>query len=204
MLTPALGGAEGSCGDRVVPIGGDPINRGGDSGPTGGAGGPAGSGGSGGSTSDAGTAESSKPDACTQTPTQIRNLIAAHQNCASHGDCTTVVVTCLSNSRCSGVHYVNVSLDLAELERLDRELNACVNGDPQQSCPVCDILDAPPACVDGACRAKGATGMPVDPCAGKKCHEECITCVPVPDQPCDTILGLCDANGVCGGPATCP
>jgi hypothetical protein len=223
VLAPVLAGSEqgGSCGDRVVPIGGDPIGRGGDFNQTSGGSSTdgAGSGGStpdtgpgiggstsdagnGGSTSDAGTGESSNPDPCAETATRIRNLIGASQNCAIDADCTIVVVTCLSNTLCTGAFYVNTSLNRTEVERLDHELNACVNGDPNEGCPVCFRTDAPPVCVNSVCQAMGANVML--PCAGKKCGDECTTCVPMPDHPCDAPIRRCDANGFCGGPKPCP
>jgi hypothetical protein len=139
-------------------------------------------------------------DPCADTANAIARLLAGNTKCTTDADCTFVSISCLAGTSCSGVHYVNVSFDQKQLAPLRAELNLCRNGDANAECPVCLILDPPPACNTGIC-GPGSLQIPDDPCAGKKCGEECNTCVP--GKPCDLVLRFCDAKGVCGGTTQC-
>jgi hypothetical protein len=97
---------------------------------------------------------------CTPTPTPcekekaaIADLLAQNQRCTTDKECTTVSVPCQPGGFC-GSHYVNQSLDKLTLEKLSRELNQCVNNDPNRSCAVCAAVPPPAACVAGRCSGK--------------------------------------------------
>ena len=206
-LAPVLGGADGGC-SNDVPIGQDP---------------PRGDGGQsvrcGDTTCGAGevccnpscgictppggacTTQICEGPSCTDTMNGIRRLIVAHRACEADADCTTVNVSCLPSSNCTGNLFVNRDLDQQTLAELTRELNTCVNGDPDIGCPVCLRLDPPPACIDNVCQPASELPPGPGPCAGKACGETCSNCVD--GQPCRAIGETCDANGQCGGPVPC-
>lgn len=91
--------------------------------------------------------------ACQAEQTALQELLAKYRSCTSDSECTTVAVSCLAGGFC-GSQYVNQSIDRPMLDALSQRLNLCVNGNPDQGCPVCLALPPPPACVAGKCGAK--------------------------------------------------
>lgn len=215
-LAPALGGAEGGCSPGIIPIGEDP-------GAAGAAGNPETPVACGDVTCAEGqvccnpscgictppggacTTQLCGESSCTDTMADIRTVLAENQRCQTDADCTTVYLSCLPGESCTGGFPANRNLDPRTLAELNRDLNSCVNGDPDLGCPVCLRLDPPPVCSGGVCQAPTAPTEPPNsgprPCDGKACGEGCSNCVD--GQPCRLILESCDANGECGGPAAC-
>jgi hypothetical protein len=137
----------------------------------------------------------------------IRSLVAEHQSCTTDSGCKAVIVSCLPSANCTGNVYVNRDLDQRALVELTRELNTCVNGQPDGGSPACDRFDPPPGkpCLtvleicdgNGQCSGEAPCRKPTHPCEGKACGDPCSNCVA--GEPCLAILEFCDANGTCGG-----
>jgi hypothetical protein len=116
-------------------------------------------------------------DSCKEQDANVHEYLAANRSCTTDADCTTVTLSCLSGGFC-GSHYANDSIDRAQLQRLEGQLNQCVNGDPNRGCVTCLALPPPPACVSGVCQSSSPDPNP-DP--------------PPPTYDCDLSTVLCDA-----------
>lgn len=119
-------------------------------------------------------AYSSCSKACESEQATVAEYLAQFTTCELDTDCQNLTVPCTGKAAdCTGSFYVNNSVDQDKLKQLQRELNECVNGDPEMSCPVCLMLPPPPACNEGVCGPKtdGSVCEPVATSCASPCFE---------------------------------
>lgn len=86
---------------------------------------------------------------CSALDVALLNFVQANQSCLNNSDCQMVSTSGCSArpGHCSGVFYVNTSIELKELERLDTALATC----RKEGCAVCQGLPPAAACNSGVC-----------------------------------------------------